>query len=65
LFQFPVGAIHFYILRNVQTGSEGHCLISYAVGDGTLREQNGQSLKLTTLLFEFRGIPQMPVQLML
>jgi len=35
------------------------------VGDGTLREQNGRGLKLTTLPIEFRGTPQMPVQLML
>jgi len=48
LVQFPVGAIDFYILRNVQTGSEAHSLLSYAVGDGTLREQNGWGLKLTT-----------------
>lgn len=65
MVQFPVGAIDFYILRNVQTGSEAHSLLSYAVADGTLREQNGRGLKLTILPLEFRGIPQVPVQLML
>jgi len=65
LVQFPVGAIDFYILRNVHTGSEAHSLLSYAVGDDTLREQNGWGLKLTTYPIQFRGVPQLPVQLML